>query len=82
MFYFTLALVLAAPVCVMAWHYVRLELQLRTEDKVCARGLELIGSAAISAFIDLADDRPFGITAPRMDAFHSAPPMTETDRNV
>lgn len=71
MFYLALALALAVPTSILAWLYLRLELQLRTEDKICVRVLELVGDAAFVAFTDWADDRPFGIKAPSMDAFQS-----------
>ena len=71
MFYVALALILAVPIAVLAWLYLRLDFQLRREDKICVRVLELIGNAAFVAFTDWADDRPFGIKAPRMDAFQS-----------
>jgi hypothetical protein len=73
MFYVALVLALCAPVSVMAWLYLRLELQLRAEDKVCVRGLEQVGNAAFAALVALSDDRPFGIKAPRMDSFQSEP---------
>jgi hypothetical protein len=70
MFHVALLLVLAAPIGIMAWVYVRVELQLRTQDRVC-RDLEHVGDFAFEALIDLADDRPFGIKAPRIEAVHS-----------
>jgi hypothetical protein len=73
MFYVALALVFVGPVCVMAWHYVRLERQLRAEDKLCVGGLEFVGNATFAALTDLADDQPFGIKAPAMDGFRSEP---------
>jgi hypothetical protein len=73
MFYVALTLVLATPISIMAWLYLRLDLQLRAEDKMCARRLERFGNAVSAAFIDLVDDRPFGIKGPRLDAFRSEP---------
>jgi len=73
MFYATLALGLATPISIMAWLYLRLDLQLRAEDKIRERRLERFGNAMFAAFIDLVDDRPFGIKGPRLDAFQSEP---------
>lgn len=67
MFYVALVLSFAVPVILMAWLYLRLDYQLRAEDKVDVRGFELVGNLAFAALIDLVDDRPFGIRAPRMD---------------
>ena len=69
MFYVALALILAAPTFVLAWLYLRLELELRTEDRISTPGLD----AAFEAFIDLADDQPFGIRSPSLGTFQSEP---------
>jgi hypothetical protein len=67
MFYVALASAFVVPAIVMALIYLRLDYQLRAEDKVDVRGFELVGNLAFSVLNDLVDDRPFGIRAPRMD---------------
>lgn len=73
MFYVALALGLLLPTSILAWLCLRLELQLRREDKVRTQRWERFGDAAFAALVDLTDDRPFGIRAPRLGSFQPEP---------